>query len=82
MRGRPGFLLLVLLAGASGCAWETCIERGPSERSDLCAEGLACIGCEPDYPIRCDEYHLATSCQDEGFEFECRGVWTREPTCG
>jgi hypothetical protein len=82
MRRRWRSLLLVLLAGVSGCAWETCIERGPTERSDRCAEGLACVGCEPGYPVRCDEHHIATNCRDEGFDLERRGIWTRAPACG
>jgi hypothetical protein len=82
MRRCRRIFLLLLVAGPGGCAWETCIERGPTEQTDRCAEGLACVGCEPVYPIRCDEHHIATNCQDEGFDFECRGIWTRAPACG
>jgi hypothetical protein len=83
MRGLNLALLLLLVSGMAGCVNAACIQRGDDPSYDRCVDDTTHFWCEEcnleedELPIRCDDYEVATSCEDEGFEYECDGIWSR-----
>lgn len=80
-----GWLLLFAWT-TPGCLPAACIQHGAVEEEDRCITELDSIFCgdEPctegdDLPITCDDYVLATTCEGEGFDHECGGIWYRVP---
>ncbi len=80
-----GLLFLVTSAGG-GCLPSACIQHGAVEAQDLCVTVLDSIFCndesacgQDDLPISCDDYLVAATCQGEGFDHECGGIWHRVP---
>ncbi len=86
---RARHLGLLLFASATlGCVPSACIERGVVEAEDRCVTVLDTVFCsdgtcveEDDLPISCDDYLFAATCEGEGFDHECDGIWYRVP-CG
>lgn len=82
-------LLLLLASATGGCMGAACIQYGAEPQDDLCVNDVARLYCddsedgsdgcgEDDLPIRCDDYRLATACDDEGFDVDCGGIWIRK----
>ncbi len=82
-------LILLFASGPTGCLNAACIQHGGDPTRDLCYDDVArfylgeCDTDDEDLPIRCDDYQLATSCEDEGFDFQCGEIWSRvDLPCG
>jgi hypothetical protein len=87
---RNGFkaALVTVALLSSGCWREICIDRAdyPGGR-DMCAEGIGSVFGSDDTGdksgqfsgLQCDAYRYATSCDLEGFPYECNGLWYAEP---